>query len=125
MAGLCTEWMGVCGPPFQGNPWTKVEDPVGPLWSVCAKEVGTIGTLGIPVTIPIESPTRLVGTGGWTTRLGGFKGIVGMLDLGVLTEGGSTPSAGMDEVKMKELSPALDIIPPTGTPMMGGQKGRT
>ena len=46
-----------------------------------------------------------------------------MLDLGVLTEGGSTPSARMVEVKMKELSPALDIILPIGIPIMGGSKG--
>ena len=48
-----------------------------------------------------------------------------MLDLGVLTGGGSTPSAGMAEVKMKELSPALDIILPIGTPITGESKGRT
>ena len=46
-----------------------------------------------------------------------------MLDLWVLTRGGRTPSAGMAEVKMKELSLALDIIRPTGTPIMGGSKG--
>ena len=46
-------------PPFQGNPWTKAEDPIGPLWAVCVKEVGTVGTLGILVTIPLEAPTRL------------------------------------------------------------------
>ena len=101
-------------PPFQGNPWTKVEDLVEPLWELCAKEVGTVGTLGIPVTIPLEAPARLVGTGSWTTRLAGVNGVVGMLDLGLLTGGGSTPSAGMAEVKMKELSPALDIIFPQG-----------
>ena len=56
-------WGGMC-PPFQGNPWTKAEDPVGPLWAVCVKEVGTIGTLGVLVTIPPEAPTRLVETGG-------------------------------------------------------------
>ena len=54
---------GMC-PPFQGNPWTKSEDPIGPLWAVCVKEVGTVGTLGIPVIIPPKSPTRLVGSGG-------------------------------------------------------------
>ena len=53
---------GIC-PPFQGNPWTKAEDPIGPLWAVCVKEVGTVGTLGIPVTIQLEAPVRLVGTG--------------------------------------------------------------
>ena len=109
----------------QGNPWTKAEDPVGPLWAVCTKEVGTIGTLGIPMTIPPEALGRLGGTGGWTTRLTGVDSVVGMPDLGVLIEGGSTPSSAMAEVKMKELSPALDIIPPIGTPMMGGQKERT
>ena len=36
---------GMC-PPFQGNPWTKAEDPVRPLWVVCAKDVGIVGTLG-------------------------------------------------------------------------------
>ena len=51
-------------PPFQGNPWTKAEDPVGPLWAVCAKEVGTVGTLGILVTITPEALARLVGAGG-------------------------------------------------------------
>ena len=110
-------------PPFQGNPWKKSEDLIGPLWVACVKEVGTVGTLGIPVTIPPEAPARLVGTSGWTTRLARVKGVVGMLDLGVLTWGGSTPSAEMVEVTMKELSPALDIILPTGTPIMGGSKG--
>ena len=51
-------------PPFQGNPWTKSEDPTGPLWVVHVKEEGTIGILGIPVTIPPEALARLVGTGG-------------------------------------------------------------
>jgi len=50
---------GVLCPPFQGNPWTKTEDLIGPLWAVCAKEVGTIGTLGILVAIPPEAPARL------------------------------------------------------------------
>ena len=54
---------GMC-PPFQGNPWTKVEDPIGPLWAVCVKEVGTIRTLGILVTIPPKAPARLVGASG-------------------------------------------------------------
>ena len=54
------EWTG---PPFQGNPWTKAIDPIGPLWAVCVKEVGIVGTLGIPVTIPPEAPARLVGIG--------------------------------------------------------------
>ena len=39
-----------------------------------------------------------------------------MLDLGELTEGGSTPSARMAEVKTKEISPAVDIILPIETP---------
>ena len=90
---------------------------------MCAKEVGNVGTLGIPVTIPLEAPTRLGGIGGWTTRLA--EDVVGMLDLGEPTEGGRTPSVGMAEVKMKELSPTLDIILPTGTSIMGGSKGRT
>ena len=125
VVGLRMEWTGECAPSFQGNPWTKAEDPVGPFWAVCAKEVGTIGTLGTPVTIPPEAPARLGGTDGWTTRLVGVNGVVGMLDLGVLTRGGSTPSAGMAEVKMKEISPALDIILPIGTPITSGSKGRT
>ena len=107
-------------PPFQGNPWTKAEDPVEPLWAMCAKEVGIVGTLGIPVTIPPEAPARLVGTGGWTTQLVGVKGIVGMLVLGVLTRGGSTPLARAAKVKVKELSPTVDIILPTVTPITGG-----
>ena len=90
---------------------------------MCAKEVGTVGTLGILVTIPPEAPARIGGTGGWTTRLTRVKGVVGMLYLGVLIGGGSTPSAGMAEVKMKELSPALDIILPIGRPITGGSKG--
>ena len=54
---------GMC-PLFQGIPWTKFEDPVGPLWAVCVEEVGTVGTLGILVTIPLEEHARLVGAGG-------------------------------------------------------------
>ena len=68
---------------------------------MCVKEVGIVGTLGIIVTIPPKEHARPVGTGGWTTWLARVKGIVGMLYLGVLTGGGSTPSAGMAEVKMK------------------------
>ena len=112
-------------PPFQGNPWTKAEDPTGPLWEVCAKEEGTVGILGIPVTMSLEALARLVGTGSWTTRLAGVNGIVGMLDLGEITEGGSTPSATMAEVKTKELSPTVDIILPIGTPKIGESKGLT
>ena len=48
-----------------------------------------------------------------------------MLDLGALTEGGSTPSAGKAEVKEKELSPIVDIILPTRTPKIGESKGLT
>ena len=48
-----------------------------------------------------------------------------MLDLGALTGGGSTPSAGTTEVKTKELSLVVDIILPTGTPNTGESKGRT
>ena len=61
---LCMEWMGEYAPPLQGNPWKKAKDPIGPLWAVCVKEVGTIGALGIPVTIPLEAPARLVGISG-------------------------------------------------------------
>ena len=63
-------------------------------------------------------------TDGWTTWLAGVKGIVGMLDLGALTEGGSTPSTAVAEVETKELSPTVDIILPIGTPITGGSKGR-
>ena len=51
-------------PPLQGNPWTKAEDPIGPLWAVCAKEVGIEGTLGIPVTTPPEVLAKFVGASG-------------------------------------------------------------
>ena len=51
-------------PPFQGNPWTKTEDPTRPLWVVCVKEEGMVGILGIPVTMPPKSPARIMGTGG-------------------------------------------------------------
>ena len=51
------------------------------------KEEGTVGILGILVTMSPEAPARLVGTGGWTTQLAGVNGIVGMLDLGALTGG--------------------------------------
>ena len=61
----------------------------------------------------------------WTTRLAGVNGVVGMLDLGVLTRGGSTPSVGMAEVKTKEISPTVDIILPIGTPKTGESKGLT
>ena len=113
---------GIC-PPFQVNPWKKVEDPTGLLWAVCAKEEGTVGILGILVTMPLEAPARLVRTGGWTTRLAGVRGIVGILDLGAPTGGGSTPSARTAQVEVKELSPAVYIILPTGTPITGGSKG--
>ena len=52
---------GIC-PPFQGNPWKKAEDPTRLLWVVCAKEEGIVGILGIPITMPPEEPTRIVGT---------------------------------------------------------------
>ena len=81
--------------------------------------------LGIPVTILLEEPAKLVGASGWTTRLARVNGVVGILVLGVPTEGGSTPSARADEVEVKEISPAVDIILPKGTPIMGGLKGRT
>ena len=112
-------------PPFQGNPWTKAEDPTGPLWAVYVKEEGIVGKLGIPVTMSPEAPARLVGTGGWTTQLAGVNGIVGMLDLGALIGGGSTPSARTTEVNTKELSPVEDIILPTGTPKIVESKGLT
>ena len=48
---------GMC-PPFQGNPWKKVEDPTGPLWVVYVKEEGTIGILGILVIISPEVPAK-------------------------------------------------------------------
>ena len=50
---------------------------------------------------------------------------MGMLDLGALTGGGSTPLAGMAELKTKELFSAQDIILPTGTPKTGESKGLT
>ena len=112
-------------PPFQGNLWEKAEDPTGPLWAVCVKEEGTVGILGIPVTMSPEALAGLVGTSGWTTRLAGVNGIVGMLYLGALTGGGSTPSAEKAEVKTKELSPVVDIILPTGKPKIGESKGLT
>ena len=84
---------GMC-PPFQGKTWTNEEDPNGPLWAVCAKEVETGGTVGIPVTTPLEVPTTIVEFGGRTTRLSGVQGVVGMFSLGAPTGGGSTPSAG-------------------------------
>ena len=77
------------------------------------------------MTIPPEALSRLGGTNGWTTRLAGVKGVVGILVLGVPTGGGSTPSAGVAEVEVKELSPTVEIILPTGTPIMGGSKGQT
>ena len=46
-----------------------------------------------------------------------------MLVLGAPTGGGSTPSAGATKVEVKEISPVVDIILPTGTPIMGGSKG--
>ena len=72
---------GMC-PPFHGKPWMNEEDPTEPLWAVCAKEVETEGTLGIPVTTPQEVPTTFVEVSGRTTRLVRFKGVVGMFALG-------------------------------------------
>ena len=89
------------------------------------KEEGTVGILGIPVTMPPEAPARLMGTGGWTTQLSGVKGVEGILDLGALTGGGSTPSTGMAEVNTKEISLTEDIILPRGTPKIGESKGLT
>ena len=62
VTGLCMVWMEEYPPPFQGNPWMKAEDPTGLLLAVCVKEEGTIGILGIPVTMPPKAPSRLVGT---------------------------------------------------------------
>ena len=59
---------------------------------MCAKEVETGGTLGIPVTTPPKVPTTFVEAGGRTTRLVGVKGVVGMFALGEPTGGGGTPS---------------------------------
>ena len=115
---------GIC-PSFQGNPWTKAEDSIGPLWAVCAKEEGTVGILGILVTTSPEAPARIMGTDGWTTQLAAVNGIVGMLYLGALTGGGSTPSTRMDKVNTKELSSTEDIILPTGTPKISESKGLT
>ena len=56
--------MGEMYPPFQGNPWTKAEDPTGPLRAVCVKEEVIVGILGIPITMPPEAPASLVGTSG-------------------------------------------------------------
>ena len=115
---------GMC-PPFQGKPWTNGEDPARPLWAMCAKGVKTGATLGIPVTTPPEVPTTFVEDGGRTRRLVGVKGVVGMFSLGAPTGGGGTPSTVAAKVEIKELSPTVDIILPTGTPITGGSKGRT
>ena len=48
-----------------------------------------------------------------------------MLDLRALNGGGSTPSSGIAQLKTKELSPAVDIILPTGTAKTGESKGLT
>ena len=92
---------------------------------MCAKEVGTEGTLGILVTIPPEVPAKFVGAGGWTTWLARVKGVAGILVLGAPTGGGGTPSAEAAEVEVEELSPVVDIILPKGTPITGGLKGWT
>ena len=103
---------GMC-PPFQGKPWTNEEDPTGPLWAVCVKEVEAGDTLGIPVTTPPEVPTTFVEAGGQTTRIDGVKGVVGMFSLRAPTGGGGTPLARAIEVEVEGLSPALDISFPT------------
>ena len=90
-----------------------------------SKEGGAQGALGIPVTTPPEVPTTFVEAGGRTTRLAGVNGVVGMFALGAPTGGGGTPSSGVAEVEIKELSPTVDIILPIGTPIMGGSKGQT
>ena len=92
---------------------------------MCVKEVEAEGTLGIPVTTPPEVPTTFMEADGWTTRLAGVKGVVGILVLGAPTGGGGTPSTGAAEVEVEGLSPALDISLPTGTPIKGELKGRT
>ena len=91
-------------PPFQRNPWKKAEDPIGPLWALCAKEVGIVCTLGIPVTIPPEALAKFVGTGGQTTLLARVNGVVGILVLGAPTRGGGTPLAGAAEVEVEDFS---------------------
>ena len=48
-----------------------------------------------------------------------------MFVLGVPTEGGGTPLAGIAEMGVEGLFPALDIILLTGTPITGELKGRT
>ena len=55
----------------------------------------------------------------------GVKGVEGKLDLGALTEGGSTPSTETTEVNTKVLSYTEDMILPTGTPNTGESKGLT
>ena len=72
-------------PPIHGKPWTNEEDPTGPLWAMCAKEVEIECRLGIPMTTPPEVPTTFVEAGGRTTRLAGVKGVVGMFCLGAPT----------------------------------------
>ena len=110
-------------PPFKGKTWKNEEDPTGPLWVVCAKEFEIGGTLGIPVTTLPEVPTRLVEAGGRTTQLDGVKGVVGVFALGAPTRGGGTPLSRATEVEVEEISPALDISFPTGTPITGELKG--
>ena len=78
------------------------------------KEEGIVGILGILVTISPKVPARFEWTSGWTTRLTGVKGVEGILDIGALTGGGSTPSTGMAEVNTKGLSSVEDMILPTG-----------
>ena len=80
---------------------------------MCAKEVETKGTLGIPMTTPPEVPTTFVEASGRTTRLAGVKGVVGMFTLGEPTGEGHTPSARATEEEVEILSPALDISLPT------------
>ena len=92
---------------------------------MCAKEGETKGTLGIPVTTPLEIPTTWEEAGGWTTRLLGDKGAVDALGLGVPTDGGGTPLAKMAEVEVEIPSLELAIVLLTGTPIIGELKGIT
>ena len=54
-----------------------------------------------------------------------FKGVAGILVLGVPTVGGGTPSTEIAEMEVDGLSPALAIILLIGTPIIGELKGRT
>ena len=55
--GLRMEWMGECAPHSKEILGQKL-DPTGALWVVYGKEEGTIGILGMPVTISPEVPAK-------------------------------------------------------------------